>query len=302
MQRLFYIDFLRFVAIFLVTGFHIARFLGFDNFHGFACILKNLFINGGWIGCCLFFCISGYCLCLKYNEKINYFSYLKTRLIKILPAYYIAIFIWYVIVKMGIAVKPVGVSAILSHLFLVHNFDNANFYSVSGVFWFLGVLVDFYIIFPFLFRLQKNSKYGLEILTLFVFLSSLLISQYFHIEGSVFNKSVLINLPCFSFGILLCKRKIPELFLKNTSILIFILITLILIFFTKSGGFMDTPINLLAIVKSLLIMFTCVISKDIIDKIPLIIKEFITSIAVASYSIYLYNYIFLRLYLCIEIQ
>ncbi len=85
---------MRFLAIFFVTGFHVARSLGFENLDGFGYIFKNLFYSGGWLGCCIFFCISGYCLTKRYNESENYFTYLKKRLIKILPAYYVAIVVW----------------------------------------------------------------------------------------------------------------------------------------------------------------------------------------------------------------
>lgn len=69
MNRLFFIDFARFLAIFFVTSFHVARFIGVNNMHSFGKIFKNAFITGGWLGCCLFFLISGYCLCKVYDEK-----------------------------------------------------------------------------------------------------------------------------------------------------------------------------------------------------------------------------------------
>lgn len=293
MERLFFIDIARFLAIFFVTGFHAARFIGFDNLHSFGGIFKNMFMTGGWLGCCLFFLISGYCLCINYNENVKYFDFIRKRLIKILPAYYIAMTIWYFLVKTGITTKAIGISAILSHIFLVHVFDNANFYSICGVFWFLGVLFNFYLIFPFLYKIQKNTKYLLEIFTLLIFIVCLFISFYFHIEGSVFNKSIFINLPCFVFGMMLYNRPLPEFFKNKWLKLILLFITFNLLIFAKSGGFMGTPINLLAIVESILIGLVCVLYKMELEKLPDLLKNFVTQIAVASYSIYLYNYIFL---------
>lgn len=50
MERLVYIDLMRFLAIFFVTGFHVARSLGFENLDGFGYIFKNLFIPAvGWV-------------------------------------------------------------------------------------------------------------------------------------------------------------------------------------------------------------------------------------------------------------
>lgn len=292
MTRLFFIDVLRFLAIFFVTGFHVARYIGFDNLHSFGKIFKNLFITGGWLGCCLFFLISGYCLCLNYNENTKYFDYLKHRLIRLLPTYYVAMVIWYFLIKMGIAPKPIDLSAILSHVFLLHNLNEANFYSMSGVFWFLGVLFDFYLIFPFLYKLQKNTRFGLEILTLILFVASIFITCCFHIRGSVFNKSILINLPCFVFGMILCKKQYVNLFFNKYLKAILLIISLVLLIFAKNSSFMGAPIDMLAIIESILVGIVCFSFKNELEKIPEIIKNFISQIALASYSIYLYNYIF----------
>ena len=284
MERLFFIDFMRFLAIFFVSAFHVARYIGFDVLN----ILKYPFMAGGWIGCSLFFMISGYCLCMKYDENVCYFEYLKKRLIRLLPAYYISIIIWYFLIKMGITHKPIGLSAILSHIFLVHNFDNSNFYSLSGVFWFLGVLFDFYLIFPILYKLKKK-KYALEIFTFVVFVLSVFISIFFQIKGSVFNKSVLINLPCFVFGMLMYEKKISLNKFFKFLLLVFSILFLI---FIKPAGFMGSSVNLVAIIETILIGVLCFSYKDEFSKIPELFKKFIGEIAISSYSIYLYNYIF----------
>ncbi len=251
-----------------------------------------MFITGGWLGCCLFFVISGYCLCIKYNPNIKYFDFIKERLIKILPAYYIAIVIWYFLIKMGIAPKSIGLIDVLSHIFLVHNLSNETFYSISGVFWFLGVLFNFYLIFPFLYKIQEKTKVGLEVLTLIIFSLSIFLSYYFSFEGSAFNKSILINLPCFVFGMVLFKRQFIHIFKNKIFKIFLLLITLILLFFVKSNGFLSTPINLFAITESLLISLVCFIYRNELIKSPNLIKSWISDIALASYSIYLYNYIF----------
>lgn len=292
MSRLFYIDVIRFLAIFLVTGFHVARFIQFDKLHSFGLIFKNAFINGGWLGCCLFFLISGYCLCFKYNDNVKYFDFLKNRLIKIIPTYYIAIIIWYFLVKMGIAPKPIDISAILTHIFLVHNFDNSNFYSISGVFWFLGVLFNFYLIFPFLYKLQSKTKFGLETLALILFVITVCISSFFNIKTHVLNKSILINLPCFIFGMTLYKNQTINLLKNKIFKFSLLIITIVSFLFAKSFNIAGTPINIIAILESLLLGTTCIVFKEDLEKIPVAFKNFISEIAIASYSIYLYNYIF----------
>jgi peptidoglycan/LPS O-acetylase OafA/YrhL len=80
--RIFVLDFLRFFAIFLVTGFHVSRFFGFDSLNSVGIIFKNSFITGGWLGVCLFFFLSGYCLCINYNSQIKYFDFLKKEINK----------------------------------------------------------------------------------------------------------------------------------------------------------------------------------------------------------------------------
>lgn len=292
MQRLFFLDVARFIAIFYITAYHVSRFIGFENLHSFGKIFKNSFITGGWLGCCLFFLISGYCLCINYNDKISYFEFLKKRLLKLLPAYYIAIIVWFFLIKMGITHKPTDMSAILSHVFLIHNLDVTNFYSLNGVFWFLGVLFDFYLIFPFLYKIQKHYKYGLEILTIAVFTLSLFIAEIFHINSVVFNKSILINLPCFTCGMLLYKKNITNLISNKYTKFFFLVLTFILLFFVRNKAYMYAQIRFFAILISILVGLTCISYKNELEKFPLYIKSFISQIAVASYSIYLYNYIF----------
>lgn len=229
---------------------------------------------------------------MSYSENTSYFDFIKRRVIKILPAYYVAILLWCFWVHLGIAPKPIDTSVILSHLFLVHNLFNSHFYAISGVFWFLGVLFNFYLIFPLLCKIQNRTKYGLEIITFVVFALALFLAVFFDVKSHVFTKSIFINLPCFTFGMLLAKGSIVKLFKKDFLRRILLIVVIFILLFVKTKGFMGTNINLVAIITSMILGLLCILYKQELEKIPNFLKNFLSEIAIASYSIYLFNYIF----------
>lgn len=284
MNRLFYIDFLRFWAILSVTGFHTARFLGFENLNSTAATLfKPLLMQGGWSGVCLFFFISGYCLCLTYKENTPYYEFLTKKFLKILPVYYAAMLIWFFLIKMGICIKPVGIFDTITHLLLIHNLFPATFYSFSGVFWFLGTLFDFYLLFPFLYKICKSSKIKAFVSAIIALLAVFIINSKLH--NLVLDKCVFVYMPCFTAGILL---NLYEIKLKQYLKILILAGSIMLLLFAKS----TQPINVLAIFQTILFGGSIIICKDTIEKIPEYFKNFISKIAAASFSIYLYNYIF----------
>ena len=107
-DRLRYIDVFRAIAILVVTGFHLWRYLGKKEYIVGIYDLFAIFERGAF-GVSLFFVISGYCMALsvyKYRDKILsadfYRYYLLKRIIRIVPAYYVAIIVWNVLLAYGV--------------------------------------------------------------------------------------------------------------------------------------------------------------------------------------------------------
>ena len=151
--RLVYIDLLRAYAILLVTGFHLWRFFGRPKIEFMAYDLLAP-LQRGWSGVEIFFIISGYSMALityeSYRSGINldWKNYILKRLFRIVPAYYIAIAVWSVLIWNGVAPKPIGLIDQVSHLLFVHTFNPDTYYSISGVFWSLGIEMQFYLLLP----------------------------------------------------------------------------------------------------------------------------------------------------------
>ncbi len=68
-NRLFYVDFIKFLAITLVTGYHVWRTIGFPKAEFLGVDFWGIWKNG-YMGCDLFFLLSGY-LCIRSWNKIE---------------------------------------------------------------------------------------------------------------------------------------------------------------------------------------------------------------------------------------
>ncbi|MBR6232016.1 MAG: acyltransferase [Alphaproteobacteria bacterium] len=287
-NRILSIDILRFFAIFLVTGFHIARYFSYD-LHDILQVFLQAFKIGGGMGCALFFVIAGYCAELSYTKgKNTYFSFWKKKIKKIIVSYYVAILFWIIAVKSGIAVKSIDFWDILTHCTFTHNLFSSTMYSISGVFWFLGTLVDFYILFPFITGITKKHPRV-------SFLSSIIICVFAMILENVLgqpvnlHRSIFIYLPCFVAGMLLFNKR---LFMRRGNLLL-ILISLSTIFFIEPGYVNKIFFNLpLYYVCISILLSVGVTNLEVNLNRGLQSTNWISYIAQRSFSIYLYNYIF----------
>ncbi|MBR2273493.1 MAG: acyltransferase [Alphaproteobacteria bacterium] len=281
------IDILRFLAIFLITGFHIGRYFSFD-LHNILSIFSLAFRQGGQVGVAVFFVIASYCMQLSYNkEKNTCFSFWKKKAKKIILPYYTAILFWIIGVNSGVAVKNIEFWDIFTHCTFIHNLYSTTMYSVSGVFWFLGTLVDFYILFPFVSAIiSKYSKISF-ILSFVVCFSSLYAVRLLD-NSVVLSRSFFVYLPCFVVGILLYDKKLN---LKYGNVFLLI-ISLIILFFVNpkyiNKLFWNLPIY--AILVSIFLSIGIINLEKFIKNIKVV--KWITFISKRSFSIYLYNYIF----------
>lgn len=185
------------VAIVLITGFHVARYMGYDHFG----TLSWSWRTGGFDGVRLFFLMSGVKLAMGYRD-LSARSFYLSRLLALLPAYYVSMFVWYLIVCSGVAVKPVGWFDLVTHMTLLHGIWSSTFYSWCGAFWFLGILFWLYLLFPVLHK-AGCRRGGLPLLWIAV--AALAAATFVHgnCESLLFQKLTDAALPVFVIGMFL---------------------------------------------------------------------------------------------------
>lgn len=129
-----------------------------------------------------FIAISGFSLMLRVVRDDGLlvgggWTFFKRRARRILPPYYFAIAVtllldWLLIGKPSGTVwdlsLPVTPRTILVHLFLVHNLDPVNNFTINGVFWSIAVEWQIYFFFPLLVVLIRRLNALAVVLSTFV--------------------------------------------------------------------------------------------------------------------------------------
>ena len=167
----------RAIAIILVTGFHTYRRIGYPTAKIGSFNLYGIFEYGDF-GVGLFFLLAGF-LAYYSMSKQDYkqfnelaISFYTNRFLRLAPAYYISLFIWYILIENGIAIKSYGLKDIITHIFFIHNLWEDTIYSTSGVFWYLAPLMQMYLITPIIFfvdsKINRVKSYNLVIGIIYV--------------------------------------------------------------------------------------------------------------------------------------
>lgn len=146
----------------------------------------------------LFFYFSGFLISYNYKPILNrndYSKYLKKKLKKFIPPYLIFsfIFIFYDFVASGFSSIQLN-KDIISMLFYPSK-------SAAGFLWYVFVLLEFYIIFPIIFKLVK--KYYFKIFFLSLALSFLPMTNFLSLN--LFTRYLL-----FIIGGIICSDNIDE--------------------------------------------------------------------------------------------
>lgn len=155
------IDGLRAIAILLVLFYHCTPdrnpHLGIESIP-----LKIAAL--GWSGVDLFFVLSGFLITrilLTYKEKNTpYKSFFTNRLLRIVPAYYCALIIIFIVIPLVSTREITDALLIARHFLYISNFyyvgDIYDGRIIIGHFWTLAVEMQFYLVFPFLIFFLKK--------------------------------------------------------------------------------------------------------------------------------------------------
>lgn len=230
-KKLANIQYLRGIAALMVCGFHTQNWLNnslTDN------LGSRLFPNGEY-GVEIFFMISGFIMIYttrNYNPELavkNSITFLKKRIVRIVPLYTILTFAWIFIFIPDFNFNYVNTIKILKSLFFIPY----KGFPILYLGWTLNYEMLFYLIFAFTFLFKKYRIHAL--ITIFVLQ---FISQQFEFVGVIprFLSNYVISF--FFIGIisalLVDKIKIPSIFgkIKYLSYLLLILMNLEIITFT----------------------------------------------------------------------
>ncbi len=176
----------------------------------------------GHYGVQLFIFCSGYGLTILYtHKKIDYKHFIIKRILKLYPAFTIAIILLliyqYGIIGYPFSIRTVG--SIIIRYTMISNFIPGKIFTLSGPYWFYSMIIQLYLIFPYLIK-QNTKKLALIftisyliILTTNDFFSNLNFSLYYNFLG---------NLPVFILGILIAQNKFYEISLWKWIIALFI--------------------------------------------------------------------------------
>jgi peptidoglycan/LPS O-acetylase OafA/YrhL len=156
-MRLDFLDGLRGIAVLTVMTLHLWQISWVDL--GPAEFLAT----SGMLGVNLFFFLSGFCLYLSYSRTPRIGDYVRKRAAKILPSYWLCLAL--VLVWLGNPFVGAGetLRQLAAHLFFVHNLWPETAGTINGVFWSLGVEIQFYVLFPLVFAAYRRRAVAVAI-------------------------------------------------------------------------------------------------------------------------------------------
>ncbi|MBY0220362.1 acyltransferase [Paenibacillus illinoisensis] len=190
-ERLFYLDFLRSISIFMIIVFHFNQQLGFHAIQSEGIFIQNFKNdNIGSIGITLFIILSGASLMYSYRNSFSLKQYIFKRILSIFPLFWIGYICTYFVlfflnrgVHHDVETWKISLTIVGFDGFLYYKVP--NFYLVGE--WFIGFILIMYTIFPVL-RLLVLKK---PVVTIFLVLTSyiIIVQNY----GSIFNIDVIHN-------------------------------------------------------------------------------------------------------------
>jgi peptidoglycan/LPS O-acetylase OafA/YrhL len=121
----------------------------------------------GYIGVHLFIVASGIGLALGYRKNEAWAKFMARRLSKIVPPFWFALFVFATLWWLMGSGHSLGV--IIRKMFLISTFYEKEFLAIDSPLWFISLIFQLYIVFPFLYRLA--NRFGLGLLPFLIVLS-----------------------------------------------------------------------------------------------------------------------------------
>ena len=285
-----------------------------------SCILVLLYhlniLKGGYLAVCIFFVLSGYLSIISAfrKEKFSILSYYKERLLHIYIPFLIVVFITVGVVSLipsinWLTLKPETTSVILGYNNYWQLSANMDYFAhhVSSPFmhfWYLGILLQFELVFPFIFMFFKWIGEKTKKIIPLVFFITLSFAGFGYFFYASLTKSVMftyydtfVRLFSILFGISLglfhtYYSNLKACYINNkiVSRCIFygyLLLTIILcIFVPSTSDYYSMTMLFITLIAVRLIDYGTLYPKDELNIFDKIIK----SLSKVTYEIYLIQY------------
>ncbi len=152
--------------------------------------------GSGYQGVHLFIIASGLVLTLSFFKKgIKLRQWYLRRAERILPMYWLSLFVVFMVLQgtnlYYTYVPATSALAMVLQVFGLHVFFPEFFYGLNGPLWYIGLLFQFYLVFPFLIRLFDRWSPSQ------IFLCSVLVTVFFRLAGIYYIDRFH---PYFAFG------------------------------------------------------------------------------------------------------
>lgn len=202
-QRIFYLDLIRVVSILLIFIYHFNVALESFNISVPFPLLKNT-CNAtlGHIGVSLFLLLSGASLAYTYPKYKTLKDFYKKRFLSIFPAFwliYIGLFLWFDVPEhTGILASNTPLWYLIFSIIGMDGYLYGvlpTFYSIGE--WFLGMIIIFYILFPFFYWCMKKFPRTFLIVTIIWYFMS---TRLFSFDLFPIERSILIRVFDFILG------------------------------------------------------------------------------------------------------
>lgn len=180
------LTFTRFIAALSIVVFHFAT-----EIYPFNSEYLSFLVKQANIGVSYFYVLSGFVMIIAYADKgeINFWSYIKNRVARVLPVYYLAMIL---ILLYAISYsKPISIIELILHIFTIQAWIPSKALSINYPGWSISVEMFFYLSFPFLFnKIYKFINYK----------KLLILSVLFWVITQFIFNYVTISNPFLKFG------------------------------------------------------------------------------------------------------
>lgn len=169
------VEILRASAILFVLLYHFYVILGKPISSN--TIANALLSMGGELGVTMFFVLSGFGVYLLLNsKKYSYGEFIKSRLYKLIPEYYICLIVLLLLTEQSVYLNEVHIGNVLSHFVFLHSFNISYHGAINGSLWTMSILMQFYIFaYAIWYGMRRNLIYPKLLIV-----GSLLVKNYIY--------------------------------------------------------------------------------------------------------------------------
>lgn len=263
-------------------------------------------LSSGYLGVEIFFVISGYLTTLSLlheGNEINYFKFIKKRLIRLYPLAVLACLVsfaigYYVMLPdyFKNTCETIAGTCMFSNNFVQHitsgnYWDQSNDYKPLMHTWYIGLLFQFYLLYPLIFLIVKRLfkvDFEKKFLSTLICLGIVSLGLYFYSESVSFK---FYMLPCrlyeFFVGGIVAIVQYQRINYLKTAVLLHLMVLIGILYLLE----IVSPNNLVVPAITVLTSYIIFKSKDCDSHIlgESVIAEVFIKAGKASYSLYIWH-------------